>query len=82
MHTLYHVGFTVSSMERSLAFYLGAAGMELQRQSGFSRKEFGVLTNNPGSTFKVAFLASGAFTLQLIEYLTGGDRRPPLGAAP
>lgn len=72
MTQLFHVGLTVKSLERSLAFYRDVAGMTEGEHLEARSKAFDTLTNNPGAALKVAHLTAGAFMLQLIEYTAGG----------
>ena len=70
----WHVGITVSDMDRSLAFYRDVVGMELQADDMHvdGMEQFDALTNNAGSQLRVVWLNDGVFTLQLIQYLNAG----------
>jgi catechol 2,3-dioxygenase-like lactoylglutathione lyase family enzyme len=70
--TIAHVGLTVSDLERSLAFYRDAIGMEEIVRHEFAEPSFGALTNNPGAEIETAMLKAGALILQLVEYVQGG----------
>ena len=82
---MWHVSFTVSDLERSLAFYVGELGLELvhrQRQAdGYTRE----LVGFPDAELEVAMLtAPGARTgpsghlLELVEYRRPAGARPAL----
>jgi catechol 2,3-dioxygenase-like lactoylglutathione lyase family enzyme len=70
----WHVGVTVSDMDRSLAFYRDVVGMQIQADDLHidDMDQFDALTNNSGSRLRVAWLNDGVFTLQLIQYLAAG----------
>jgi catechol 2,3-dioxygenase-like lactoylglutathione lyase family enzyme len=76
----WHVGLTVSDMDRSLAFYRDVVGMEVTADDRHldNRAFFDPLTNNPGTQLRVAWLTDGTFVLQLVQYLAkGGDTLEP-----
>jgi catechol 2,3-dioxygenase-like lactoylglutathione lyase family enzyme len=67
------MGFTVSDIERSIAFYRDVVGFE----EAISRRRiqgewFDVLTHNDGADIDTAYLRLGGFTLQLVQYLAAG----------
>jgi catechol 2,3-dioxygenase-like lactoylglutathione lyase family enzyme len=74
MALLYHVGLTVTNLERSVAFYRDVAGMEPQGTPRVIRddSEYDRLVNTPGVELKVLNLTAGSFMLQLIEYTAAG----------
>jgi catechol 2,3-dioxygenase-like lactoylglutathione lyase family enzyme len=77
----WHVGLTVSDMDRSLIFYRDVVGLELTADDHHldNRAFFDPLTNNPGSQLRVAWLTDGKFILQLVQYLAkGGETLSPL----
>jgi catechol 2,3-dioxygenase-like lactoylglutathione lyase family enzyme len=71
---LFHVGLTVSDLDRSLGFYQGVAGLEVQSVVDVDSEGFGRLTSNPGARLRTALLSDGQFTLQLVNYLEGGGK--------
>ena len=64
-----HTSFTVSNVERSIAFYRDFLGMELislgEREPAFAEKVTGI----PGAHLKVAYLQAPGHRLELIQYL-------------
>ena len=70
--SLYHIGLTVSDLERSLSFYTGAVGMTLEYRSAVASEAFDKLIAIDGIHIQFAYLTLGDFRLQLIEYLRGG----------
>ena len=69
---IYHTGFTVKELERSIAFYRDVLVLELVRRQESATPYIGQLTGLPGAHLKVAYLrpkgAEGPF-LELIEYV-------------
>ena len=73
---LFHVGITVSDLERSLAFYRGALGLELEWNQVIDRDSTRELVGVPFRTLRCAFLAvPGGGSLEILEYegVTGRD---------
>jgi glyoxylase I family protein len=69
---LFHVGLTVCDLERSLAFYSGVVGFEVEERLHRRSAAFDDLMGNESATeVKVAYLSLDGFTLQLIEYAQG-----------
>jgi lactoylglutathione lyase len=70
-----HTSFTVSDMDRSLAFYRDILGMEVisERTAGvdFASKVTGI----PGASLRVVYVESGGYKLELIQYLTAAGER-------
>lgn len=64
-----HTSFTVSDLDRSVAFYRDKIGMEFisqqVRDQKFSEKASGI----PGAHLKIAFLKAPDHKLELIQYL-------------
>ncbi|MFH1488607.1 MAG: VOC family protein [Pseudomonadota bacterium] len=72
-----HASFTVSDMERSLAFYRDILGAEVVFDSVQSGVEFkgpvcDNLTGCPGSELHIAFLRFGDSLIELIAYTPAG----------
>ncbi len=65
-----HTSFTVSDLERSVAFYRDIMGFELislgERGPAFAAKITGV----PGAHLKVAYLQAPGHRIELIQYLS------------
>ena len=76
MAGLYHIGLTVSDLERSMAFYRDAVGMELEYRSEVASKAFDELIAIDGIHIQFCYLTLGGFRLQLIEYVRGGSDTP------
>ena len=70
-----HVSFTVSNLERSVAFYRDAIGLEyvnaFQRDEAFSARVTGIA----GASLKIAYLRTSNCSIELIEYLTPEGRK-------
>ena len=69
--TTNHTSFTVSDVERSVAFYRDLLGFKLlslaERPQGFAE----IATGIPGAHLKVAYLeAPGGHRLELVQYLS------------
>lgn len=77
---LYHIGLTVADLERSMAFYREAVGMELEYRSVVASEAFDKLIAIDGIHIQFCYLTLGDFRLQLIEYISGGSATSlPLG---
>lgn len=63
-----HVGISVSSLERSVAFYRDLFGMEVLRQKPFSGEVHENIIGLPGTHGKVAILQKGTMQLELFEF--------------
>ncbi|MBI3973150.1 MAG: VOC family protein [Chloroflexi bacterium] len=76
----HHSGFTVSDMERSLAFYRDVLGLpvvaDMQPEADYPARVTGFL----GATFRIVFLqlAPGGHILELIQYKTRAGEPLPL----
>ena len=69
-----HTSFTVSDIDRSVAFYRDILGMELVSQSEGSGPIAETILDMPGVHLKVAFLKAGDEMLELTEYLSPKGR--------
>jgi catechol 2,3-dioxygenase-like lactoylglutathione lyase family enzyme len=69
----HHTSFTVSDMERSLAFYRDLLGLrvtaDMQPEADYPAR----VTGYPGATFRIVYLRLGddPHLLELIQYTTG-----------
>lgn len=77
---LEHVALSVADLERSMDFYCGLLGFELDciiesRDGG----KLGEIVGLPGCRARIAKLQSGAMILELFEYLAPRGRRLPSG---
>ncbi len=82
---IHHTSFTVSDMDRSIAFYRDILGMELTWDSKAAGVEFkgpvaDAVTGCPGTEQRIAFLTLGEGRLELVEYTPTGkpqtDNKP------
>ena len=74
---LYHVGLTVSDMERSRRFYEGAFGFTFDRDLHMSPPELQPLLNlDPPSSIYAVYLMLGDITLELMQWQPAA---PPAG---
>jgi catechol 2,3-dioxygenase-like lactoylglutathione lyase family enzyme len=69
----WHLGLTVSDVDRSLGFYRDVVGMRLEQLKDHVNADFDRLSDNRGTAVRVAWLSDGLLILQLIQYLRGGD---------
>ncbi len=78
-----HTGFTVSNLERSLAFWHDVLGFELSHaahQTGELAKE---ITGVAGAEIKLAVLKTpGGHKIELLEYLSPSDRKQHINFQP
>jgi catechol 2,3-dioxygenase-like lactoylglutathione lyase family enzyme len=72
-----HAGITVADLERSLAFYHGLLGFDVQATFERDTEDIGRIVGYPGASLKIAMLhiPGGAVRLELLQYVT------PEGAA-
>ena len=70
---IFHVGVTVTNLERSIQFYEQMLGMELSISPGptppMSGEEFSNKIGVPGSELRLAVLKAGSDELELMEFL-------------
>lgn len=66
-----HVSFTVSSLDRSVAFYRDILGLECisiaERDEKFSSEVTGI----PGAVMRIAYMKASNCSLELIQYVKG-----------
>ena len=72
VESLYHVGFTVSDIERSIEFYRDVLGMSLYRRQQGTAEYLSRVTGFPGVRLEIALLksADGGALLELLQYIT------------
>ncbi len=70
VESLYHVGFTVSDIERSIEFYRDMLGMTLYRRQQGTAEYLATITGFPGVRLEVALLKTpdGSGMLELLQY--------------
>ncbi len=66
--TLHHVGITVGSLERSLAFYRDMFGLEPLFEVTAEGPELSAAVGVPGARLRFAFIRIGAAEVELLEY--------------
>jgi catechol 2,3-dioxygenase-like lactoylglutathione lyase family enzyme len=69
-----HVGFTVSSLDRSIPFYTALLEQEPFLRKTWDVEYLGRIVGYPGSELEAAFWRIGGTVLELLEY-----REPPPG---
>jgi glyoxylase I family protein len=74
---IHHTSFTVSDMERSIAFYRDMLGMKVTWDSAQEGVEFkGPIADNvtgcPGTEQRLVFLAVGESRIELVQYTPTG----------
>ena len=68
-----HTGFTVSDLERSLAFYRDLLGMHVVNKQDTTAPYVGTVTGFPGAYLKIAHLKvtpDDTHTLELLQYVS------------
>lgn len=73
MSSLYHVGLTVTDLEKSIIFYRDVVGMKEEYYSEIASNSFDELIANSGVQIRFCYLTLESFRLQLIEYVSGSD---------
>jgi catechol 2,3-dioxygenase-like lactoylglutathione lyase family enzyme len=79
IRALYHTGFVVSDLERSVAFYTGVLGMRLERPpTELSGEWISNVVGYPGTRLRSAFVGIGdGHSIELIQYLSPAGPRTP-----
>jgi len=77
INTIHHTAFTVSDIERSIAFYRDILGMKVlwdsvQARVPFKGPECDQVTACPGTEQHVVYLGVGGGVLELVEYTPTG----------
>ncbi|MBP2642586.1 MAG: Lactoylglutathione lyase and related lyase [Firmicutes bacterium] len=77
MITMDHTSFTVSDMEKSIAFYRDMLGMKVEWDSKaegivFKGPECDQITGCPGTEQRLVFMALGSGRIELVEFTPGG----------
>src|ERR1044071_4792525 len=71
-----HTGITVSSLERSLAFWRDVLGFELSHKAHQKGELAREITGVKGAEIKLAVLKTpGGHKIELLEYLAPADRK-------
>src|ERR671936_2301037 len=82
LRDVYHTGFTVARLERSLAFYRNLLGLEVVATRTAQEPYIQRLVGAPGATLRIAYLRVPGQThlLELIEYVN--VERTPIAGQP
>jgi catechol 2,3-dioxygenase-like lactoylglutathione lyase family enzyme len=72
VESVYHVGFTVSDIERSIEFYRDGLGMTLYKRQQGTAEYLATITGFPGVRLEVALLTTpdGSGMLELLQYVS------------
>jgi lactoylglutathione lyase len=72
VESMYHVGFTVSDIERSIQFYRDLLGMSLYVRQQGTAEYLSRVTGFPGVRLEIALLKTpdGGSLLELLQYVT------------
>ena len=70
-----HTGFTVSNLERSLAFWRDILGFELSHRPHQTGKLASEITGVPGADISIAVLKGYGHKIELLEYSAPADRK-------
>jgi catechol 2,3-dioxygenase-like lactoylglutathione lyase family enzyme len=87
MNSIVHIDFIVSSIEKSLGFYVGKLGFQVVDDSIVEGDLAKFLSGNTYNKFRMVFLRIAQFgpMIELIEFLESGDDDspiPPLSRSP
>ncbi|MBI4220877.1 MAG: VOC family protein [Chloroflexi bacterium] len=76
---LYHTGFVVSDLERSVAFYTGVLGMRVERPpTELSGEWISGVVGYPGTRLRSAFVGIGdGHSIELLQYMSPPGSRAP-----
>jgi catechol 2,3-dioxygenase-like lactoylglutathione lyase family enzyme len=69
-----HTSFTVSDLDRSIAFFTGALGFELLSRAPRDPKAVEVISGVPGADIEVAFVQGPGHRIELIQYHGPAER--------
>ncbi len=70
-----HTGFTVSNIDRSLAFWQGVLGFELSHRAHHTGDLASEVTGVPGAEISLAVLKAPGHKIELLEYHAPADRK-------
>jgi catechol 2,3-dioxygenase-like lactoylglutathione lyase family enzyme len=77
-----HTGFTVSNLERSLAFWRDVLGFELSHRAHQTGELANEITGVPGAEISLAVLKAPGHKIELLEYLAPPDRKKHVDLSP
>ncbi len=72
VESVYHVGFTVRDIERSIEFYRDVLGLSLYRRQTGTAEYLATITGFPGVRLEIALLRTpdGGGMLELLQYVS------------
>ena len=72
VESVYHTGFTVSDIERSIEFYRDVLGLQLHRRQQGTAAYLSTITGFDGVTLEIALLQTpdGSGMLELLQYVS------------
>ena len=77
-----HTGFTVSNLERSLAFWRDVLGFELSHRAHQAGELAREITGVSGAEISIAVLKAPGHKIELLEYLAPPDRKQHVDLRP
>lgn len=77
-----HTGFTVSNLERSLAFWRDVLGFELSHCAHQAGELAAEITGVSGAGISIAVLKAPGHKIELLEYLAPPDRKQQVDLRP
>jgi glyoxylase I family protein len=77
-----HTGFTVTNLERSLAFWRDVLGFELSHRTHQTGELASEITGVPGAEISLAVLKGYGHKIELLEYLAPTDRKKHVDLRP
>ena len=77
-----HTGFTVSNLERSLAFWQDVLGFELSHRAHQSGALASEITGAPGAEILIAVVKAPGHKIELLEYQAPPDRKQHVDLRP
>ncbi len=74
----YHTAFTVSDLDRSIAFYRDLLGLKMSWSREVDGDNLSKLVGQPAAKVRIQSISFGAFEIELIQYVAAtGARTPP-----
>ena len=77
-----HTSFTVSDLDRSIAFFRDALGFEVTSKAPRNPEVVSRITGIPGTEMVIAFVRGPGHSLELIQYLGPKEGRGRVRALP
>ncbi|TPM32775.1 VOC family protein [Mesorhizobium sp. B2-3-4] len=70
-----HTSFTVSDLDRSVAFFRDCLGFTLTSRAGRDRRIIEIVVGVTGADIEVAYLTGAGHVVELIQYFSPDDRK-------